>query len=128
MLLFDTHALVWLASTPKNLSARARHAIQQHSDELYVSSISALEIAILVKRNRLSLPVAVEEFVDRALRQHGILEIPLDRQIAIASTRLPDIHNDPFDRIIIATALLNGMSILSKDQIIPRYPEVKVVW
>ena len=128
MLLFDTHALVWLASTPKNLSARARHAIQQHSDELYVSSISALEIAILAKRNRLSLPVAVEEFVDRALRQHGIHEVPLDRQIAIASTRLPDIHNDPFDRIIIATAKLNGMSILSRDQIIPQYPEVKVVW
>lgn len=128
MLLFDTHALVWLASTPKNLSDRARHAIRQHSDELYLSSISALEIAILAKRNRLSLPVAVEEFVDRALRQHGIHEIPLDRQIAIASTRLPDIHNDPFDRVIIATAQLNGMSILSKDQIIPQYPEVKVVW
>jgi PIN domain nuclease of toxin-antitoxin system len=128
MLLFDTHALVWLASNLKNLSARARHAIQQHSDELYVSSISALEIAILAKRNRLSLPVAVEEFVDRALRQHGIHEVPLDRQIAIASTRLPDIHNDPFDRIIIATAQLNGMSILSRDQIIPQYPEVKVVW
>ncbi len=128
MLLFDTHALVWLASNLKNLSAGARHAIQQHSDELYVSSISALEIAILAKRNRLSLPVAVEEFVNRALRQHGIHEVPLDRQIAVASTRLPDIHNDPFDRIIIATAQLNGMSILSRDQIIPQYPEVKVVW
>jgi PIN domain nuclease of toxin-antitoxin system len=95
---------------------------------LYVSSISALEIAILAKRNRLSLPVGVAEFVDRALKQHAIHEVPLDRQIAIASAGLPDIHNDPFDRIIIATARLNGMAILTRDRIIRQYPDVIVIW
>lgn len=128
MLLLDTHALVWLASTPKNLSARAKRAILQYAGELYVSSISALEIAVLVKRNRLSLPVTPAEFMDRALKQHGIHEVPVDRRVAIASAGLPGIHNDPFDRIIIATARLNDMIILSRDRVIPQYPEAKVIW
>jgi len=128
MLLLDTHAFVWLASAQKNLSLRAKQAILQNADELYISSISALEIAILVKRNRLRLPVGAGEFVERALQQHGIYEIPVDRRVAIASTSLPDIHNDPFDRIILATALLKDMSILSKDRVIPKYNDVKVIW
>lgn len=128
MLLLDTHALVWLASIQKELSTRARRAILQYAGELYVSSISALEIAILVKRDRLSLPVTPAEFMDRALKQHGIHEVPVDRRIAILSAGLPDIHDDPFDRIIIATARLNDMMILSRDKVIPQYPEVRVIW
>jgi len=128
MLLFDTHAFVWLASTPKELSPAAKRAIQGHADRLYLSSISALEIAILVKRERLTLPMAPAEFVDRALRQHGIHEIPVDRHVAIASTALPDLHNDPFDRIIVATARLNGLAIVSRDRLIRSYPEVRIVW
>jgi PIN domain nuclease of toxin-antitoxin system len=128
MLLLDTHALVWLASAQQHLSARARHAIRQNADELHVSSISALEIAILAKRKRLSLPVTPSEFVDRALEQHGIHEVSVDRRIAFASVGLPDIHNDPFDRIIVATAHLNGLQILSKDRVISQYPDVKVIW
>lgn len=128
MLLLDTHAFVWLASAQKNLSQRARQTILQNADELFISSISALEIAILVKRKRLRLPVEPGEFVERALQQHGIHEIPVDRRVAIASTSLPDIHNDPFDRIILATALLNDMSVLSRDRVIPQYHDVKVIW
>ena len=128
MLLLDTHALVWLASSQRHLSARVRQSIRQNPDELYLSSISALEIAILHKRERLTLPLPPSEFVDRALQQHGIHEVPLDWRIAIASASLPDIHNDPFDRIIIATARLHGLKILTKDRVIPQYPEVKVIW
>jgi len=128
MLLLDTHVFVWLASAQKNLSRRAKATILENADELFISSISALEIAILVKRNRLRLPVGPGEFVDRALRQHGIHEMPVDRHVAIASTELPDIHNDPFDRIILATALIHDMSILSKDREIPQYHDVKVIW
>jgi PIN domain nuclease of toxin-antitoxin system len=128
MLLFDTHAFVWLASDPKELSLPAKRAIQDNADSLYISSISALEIAILVKRNRLVLPLEPAEFIDRALKQHRIHEIPVDRSIAIASTVLPDVHNDPFDRIIIATARLNGMSIVSRDRLLRSYPEVEIIW
>jgi len=128
MLLFDTHAFVWLASTPKELSRSAKRAIRENAGRLYLSSISALEIAILFKRKRLILPMGPAEFIDRALGQHGIQEIPVDRTIAIASTGLPDIHNDPFDRLIIATAQLNGMHIVSKDRLLRSYPQVVIVW
>ena len=128
MHLLDTHVVVWLASDQKNLSLRVKQTIRQNADELFISSISALEIAILVKRNRLRLPLDAGEFIERALKQHGIHEVPVDRQIAIASTSLPDIHNDPFDRLIVATALLNDMRIVSKDKVISQYPDVKVIW
>lgn len=58
----------------------------------------------------------------------GVHEIPVDVQVALASTQLPPIHRDPFDRIIIATATKHGMTILTKDRIIPTYPKVKAVW
>ena len=74
------------------------------------------------------LPLGPSEFIDRALRQHGIGEIVLDKNIAIASTCLPDTHSDPFDRIIIATAQLHGMSIVSKDRLLRSYPQVSIVW
>ena len=128
MLLLDTHAFVWLASAPEELSPRARRAIRENAGHLYISAISALEIAILVKRNRLSLPLLPDEFIRRALKQHNLHEIPVDRSIAITSTMLPDLHSDLFDRIIIATARLERMSILTKDRVIPRYPDVKVIW
>ena len=128
MLLLDTHAFVWLASDQARLPRSALDTIRRSAGRLYLSAISALEIGILVKRGRLSLPVAPAEFVERALRQHGIQEMPVDRRIALASTQLPDIHNDPFDRIVIATAQIHDLHILSRDRVIPTYPDTVVVW
>ncbi len=128
MLLLDTHVFVWLASAQRNLSSGAKQAILQNADELFISSISALEIAILVKRNRLRLPVETGEFVERAVRQHGIHEVPVDRHVAITAVSLPDIHNDPFDRLILATARLHHMDILSMDKAFPQYRAAKVLW
>jgi PIN domain nuclease of toxin-antitoxin system len=128
MLLLDTHAFVWLASDSTRLTQDAKQAIRTHADDLHLSSISALEIGLLVKRERLDLPVAPGAFIERALEQHGVEEVMVDREIALASVGLPDLHNDPFDRIIIATALAGGMSILTKDTVIPTYPGVKTIW
>ena len=128
MLLLDTHAFIWLASNPKELSAAAKRAIQDHAAHLYFSSISALEIAILVKRQRLTLPMEPAAFIERALTHHGVHEIPVDKNVAMVSAALPDIHNDPFDRIIVATAQLNGLAIVSKDGLLRSYPEVKFCW
>jgi PIN domain nuclease of toxin-antitoxin system len=128
MLLLDTHAFVWLASDQRHLPPKAKEAIHQHGGSLFLSAISALEIAILVKRNRLALPLPPEAFIDRALAQHGISEIPVTRDIACHSASLPDIHNDPFDRIIVATAGLRKLVIVSKDSTLARYPGTRVVW
>lgn len=128
MLLLDTHAFVWLASAQDALPLRAKEAIRGHAGRLYLSSISAVEIGILVKRERLLLPVPPAQFLEKALRQHGVIEVPIDRHIALAAVALPGIHTDPFDRIIIATAHLHRMAILSRDRIMPTYPHTDVIW
>lgn len=128
MLLLDTHALVWLASDQEQLSGRGKALIRDSAGRLFMSAISSLEIAILVKRSRLQLPLPPERFVVECLRHHGITEIPVDSTVAMAAAALPDIHNDPFDRIIAATAIVHRLELLSKDAVLPRYPGLHVAW
>lgn len=128
MILLDTHALVWLASEPELLSEPVQMLIRRHPAALYLSSVSAWESVMLEKRGRLELPLPAEDYIERALCRHGIHELPLNRYTAQASVGLPDIHNDPFDRILIAEALERGMILVSKDRTIARYPDVRVVW
>jgi PIN domain nuclease of toxin-antitoxin system len=128
MLLLDTHALVWLASDQSQIPAQARRAIREQAGRLFVSSISALEIALLVKRRRLTLPLPPAEFLDRALARHGIEELQVDRRVALRSAGLPDLPNDPFDRILVATALERDLTILSRDDKLRAYPGVRAIW
>lgn len=128
MLLLDTHAYIWLASDQSQLSPTGLEAITRSAGQLYMSSISALETALLVNRGRLELPCTPEDYYQRAISQHGIAEIAIDHAVAFQSTKLPDIHNDPFDRIIIATAIIRGLHILSKDRLLPKYPGIEVIW
>ncbi len=127
-LLLDTHALVWLAADLGQLPERVKTALRAERAALHVSAISALEIAILVKRKRLVLPVEPARFVERAVAQHGLLEVAVDREIALASAALPDLHNDPFDRILVATALRRRMVLVTRDQAIGAYPGVETLW
>lgn len=128
MLLLDTHALVWLASDLSKLPTATRKILRAHAGDLLVSGISGLEIALAVKRGRLELPDHPEAYVSRALDQHGIREIPVTAAIGCRAAALPDVHNDPFDRIILATAQLHHAVILSKDGWMTRYPDIDVVW
>ncbi|MFC1451971.1 type II toxin-antitoxin system VapC family toxin [Verrucomicrobiota bacterium] len=128
MLLLDTHAFVWLVSDQKQFTSDALNAVSANAGRLHLSSVSGLEIGLLVKRDRLVLPTAPDVFIRRGMTQHHIQEMPMTWEIAYRSSCLPELHNDPFDRIIIATAQLNGMDILSKDRMIPTYPGTKVIW
>jgi PIN domain nuclease of toxin-antitoxin system len=82
----------------------------------------------MVKKGRLLLPMSPDQYVARALAHHGLIELPLTRQVAQASVSLPDIHNDPFDRILIAECIARGLSLVSRDAVIPCYPGVRVIW
>jgi PIN domain nuclease of toxin-antitoxin system len=128
MLLLDTHALVWLASDQEQLTSRGKSLIREAAGRLFMSAISSLEIAILVKRGRLQLPMPPVEFVPACLHHHGIIEIAVDSTIAMTAAGLPDIHNDPFDRILAATAIIHRLHLLSKDSVLPRYPGLRVAW
>lgn len=128
MLLLDTHVLVWLASDQKQLSDRVRMEIRDTDQGVSISSITALELALLQKKGRLELPLDAGEYLHRALSQHGVMEIEINADILLKSAGLPDIHNDPFDRILIATAQLHNMILVTKDGTIPKYPELATLW
>ncbi len=128
MILLDTHTLVWLASDTGQLSPAAKDALLAHPASLHVSVVSAWEISILVKRGRLILPFPPEEYLTRAMAQHRLIELPLTRRVAQASVLLPDLHNDPFDRILIAECHERSLSIITRDAMIPRYPGLQVIW
>jgi PIN domain nuclease of toxin-antitoxin system len=128
LILLDTHSFVWWVSDRSQLSQAARAALEDESSQLYLSVVSAWEIALLQKKNRLSLPVPAPAFLQRGLARHGINELPLLRRTVQRAVSLPDIHNDPFDRILIAEAMQGRLTIVSKDSVIPEYPGMTTLW
>ncbi len=131
MILLDTHAWVWWVSNPQELSPAANRAIDTAREEsaVYVSSISAWEVALLVAKGRLQLTMAVEDWIVRSEALPFLNFIPVDNRIAVRSITLPGtLHSDPADRIIIASGRTLGASIVTKDEKIKRYPYVKTVW
>jgi PIN domain nuclease of toxin-antitoxin system len=128
MVLLDTHAFVWLVSDQTQLESEGLALISKNMNSIYISSITALEISLLVKKERLILPVAPDIFLESALEHHNIEEIPVEKNILFKSSNLPDIHNDPFDRIIIATAQIKNMKLITKDLNIKKYPDLITVW
>lgn len=128
MIVLDTCSLLWLASDQTKLSDLAREQISENRDGLFVSAISALEIGIKQGKGKLELPLPPEEWFHEALDFHGLIEIPVSGRIAIRSTQLPKLHADPCDRMIIATAQLHKMLVLTPDAQIHDYPDTEVVW
>ena len=112
--LLDTCALIWLGMGGGDLSADAKRRITVASS-LYYSSISVWEIARLQKEGKIVIPVDAEEFLADLTELYGISAIPLNDEIMLRAANLPDFHKDPADRIIIATALISGMPIVTGD-------------
>ena len=122
--LLDTHALVWLMSGNDRLGRQARQQIQHAAQEgtLYLSAISPWEIAMLVSKGRLVLEQDVGIWIQIALAQPGLRLEPLSPEIAVASTRLPgNLHADPADRIIVATARQLGATLITADNQLLEY-------
>lgn len=128
MILLDTHAWLWWVANASELPARMRTVINEGAEFVAVASISCLEIAWLAKKGRIALPVPVEEFFDRAIEQAGLQLLPLTPKIAARSAALPDIHKDPIDRVLVATAIELNASLVTRDTVIPSYPGVRVRW
>lgn len=128
MILLDTHAWIWWATSSAKLSKRAAKAI--HSAEVIsVSAISCWEVAMLVAKKRLILDRDVDVWIDLALKLPHVRLVPMTPSIAVRSTRLiPGFTGDPADCMIIATALEYGFHIVSKDERIKKYNGLTVIW
>jgi len=119
LLLIDTHVLVRLTDGNQKLGVRTRETIRSaySQDRAVISAITPWEIALLVSKKRLTLDQDVLSWVHTALSVPGVRLIPLQPEIAIASTRLPwEMHPDPADRILVATARHLGATLVTADQ------------
>jgi PIN domain nuclease of toxin-antitoxin system len=117
-----------MSSTPEQLPGRVLKLIENDMEGLFISSITAVEIGLLSRAGKIKTYGSAEKFISKNLRQFSGHEIPVDAEIGIASTKLPQIHRDPFGRIPIDTAQKHKMTILTKDRTTPTYPRVKAVW
>lgn len=122
-LLLDTHALIWALEDSPQLSERARHAIQDPANEVLVSAVSAIEIAIKKSLGKLRAPGNLRE----AITDAGFVCTSVGLAEAAALEALPWHHNDPFDRLLVATALSAGVPIVSRDPQMARY-QIQIVW
>jgi PIN domain nuclease of toxin-antitoxin system len=129
MILLDTHVWVWWVHGDQRLTANQLEIIQANeTDTIGVSAISCWEIAKLVERGRLELPVPLEEWFEQALGYPGIRILEMTPEISIESTRLPgEFHRDPADQIIVATARILKCSLVTSDERILDYPYVKAI-
>jgi len=126
-LLLDTCAFLWLIADARELSRDARDLFREPANEVYLSSVAAWEIAVKYALGRLPLPAPPERLIPLHRRQHGITGLPLDEESVLQAHRLPPLHRDPFDRMLICQAIVHGMAILTPDPLIAQYA-VRVVW
>lgn len=119
-LLLDTHVFLWCIKNDRRLSKVARSKISTATD-VYISSASIWEATIKIKLKKLD--VDIDEMVN-AIVESGFLELPITAQHAAAISQLPDIHRDPFDRILIAQAMIEPLTFLTADAELKNYSEL----
>lgn len=125
--LLDTHAFLWWITDNPQLSLQARNIISDGKNEIFLSAASGWEIAIKTQLGRLKLPDKPELFVSKQMAINAIQGLPIQISHALHVYNLPNHHQDPFDRMLVSQAQLEGMHILTSDSQISEY-HVKVIW
>ncbi len=124
MILLDTCAAVWAVTAHPSLARKTRAAITRAARQgrLFLSPITAWEIATLARRGRLVLAISPSAFVDRLFHQAGVTEATIDSEISFTAGSLPgEFQGDPADRLIVATAIVRGFRLMTRDQRILNY-------
>jgi PIN domain nuclease of toxin-antitoxin system len=125
--LLDTHTFIWLFDSPEHLSGRAAAICQDPASMLVVSVASIWEMVIKLQIGKLRLSQPLASIVERQQQVNGLDIVPVDLAHVLAVERLPLHHRDPFDRLLIAYASVEGLPILSTDPIFQQYP-ITTIW
>ena len=125
--LLDTVTFLLAIDDETRVSDEARKYIEDPYEQVYLSSVSAWEIAVKHSLGRLDLPLPPDRLVPLARDRLGAEELPLTESSALRVSRLPAIHADPFDRVLVAQAISMGMTILTPDEAVRQYP-VPTIW
>lgn len=125
--LLDTHSYLWWVTGDPRLSEAAREVIEDGRNEVLLSVASAWELAIKSALGRLELANPIDELLPDSLARNGFRPLTVELPHALRVARLPPIHTDPFDRLIVAQAQVEDLPILTSDPAITRY-EVDTIW
>jgi PIN domain nuclease of toxin-antitoxin system len=120
--------LLWLAAAPDELSPAAREALAENAGSLYVSAVTAYEIGTMQRGGRLELPRPPARWFAEAIAFHGLREIPVTGALAATAAELPPHHLDLCDRVLVATAIAHGLTVLSPDPHLRAYEGVRTLW
>lgn len=126
-LLLDTCTFLWTVEGGDELSDRVRDALADPDNDVFLSAVSAWEIAVKHGLGKLPLPEPPDRYVPAQRNARGIEALPLDEESALQLARLPALHRDPFDRMLICQALAGALTVVTPDPEIARYP-VKILW
>ena len=120
-LLLDTHLLLWAAGEPKRLPKGIRTLLQDRDNELLFSAASLWEVVIKSGLGRKDFRVDAR-LLRRGLLDNGYSELPIVSEHVVAIESLPPIHKDPFDRVLVAQATVEGITLLTNDPVVAQYP------
>jgi len=125
-LLLDTHVFIWWDSDPGRLSPSAIKAMGDPLNEIWLSVVSVWELLVKAQLGKLTLRLPLSDIVNQQ-RANGLRVLPVTLTHALAVDGLPMVHKDPFDRMLIAQANVEGAELVSADQVVRQYP-VRVLW
>lgn len=126
-LLLDTQAFIWAIAAPERLSERARLAMHDEVNEVFVSAATAWEIAIKARTGRIGVAGDPQFFVPEQMKANGFSPLPVTISHALKVGDLPMIHKDPFDRLLVAQASVEDLGLVTADPQVRKYP-VDTIW
>jgi PIN domain nuclease of toxin-antitoxin system len=121
-ILLDTHIFLFYITADKRLPDSLKDMIQDTTNEIYLSVISLWEISVKYQLGKLPLPKSPSLYIPEQRKKHSILSLPLDEDSITHLLLLPDIHRDPFDRMLVCQALHHSLVLASIDDLVRRYP------
>jgi len=127
-LILDTHVFIWWACEPEKIPAETLKAIQDSSNEVFFSSAVSWEVQIKLAIGKITFHEPWEIIVRREVGKNSFQVLPVTLEHTFSLHRLPPIHEDPFDRILVAQALTEKCTLVTNDNLISDYPDVAILW